>query len=323
MATEFLSSEGPTHGREIRLSADDLQQALEHANLMADAAGKAILPHFRALQQVENKLENQVSPSRGTYDPVTIADRNAEQAIRQVIERYRPEDGVFGEEFGYRDSQSGLTWVIDPIDGTRGFVCGLTTWGTLISLYDGRRSILGILDQPVMAERFVGCFGALDDAGGPLTIQAYTENLRNRLVEGDSGFDNAGVEGAINRQLIRCSQTTRMEDSLLCITSPDIYRGDNWYLYEQLIGKVASTRYGTDCYGYAMLACGHIDLVVEPDLEPYDIQALIPLIEAAGGVITNWHGEPVAGGGDVIAAATPELHQQTLALIQAAACNNI
>lgn len=307
LATEFLSPEGPAHGRDISLNAAALEQALEHANLMADAAREAILPHFRALQQVDNKLENKVSPTRGSYDPVTIADRNAEQAIREVIERYRPGDGVFGEEFGYRESQTGLTWVIDPIDGTRGFVCGLTTWGTLISLYDGRRSVLGMLDQPVMAERIVGCYGALD-AGAPTPVQAYIENLhlQNR---------GEGAGSRLIRQAIKCSQTIRLEDSLLCITSPDIYRGDNRPFYEQLTAAVASTRYGTDCYGYAMLACGHVDLVVEPDLEPYDIQALIPIVEAAGGVITDWSGKPVAGGGDVVAAATRELHEQTLALL--------
>ena len=130
--------------------------------------------------------------------------------------------------------------------------------------------------------------------------------------------ENAGTHRATRqpvRQPIRCSDTTSLQDSLLCITSPDIYRG-RWPLYEQLTNAVASTRYGTDCYGYAMLACGHVDLVIEPDLAPYDIQALIPLVEAAGGVVTDWSGAAVAGGGDVIAAANTELHLQAMALIR-------
>lgn len=297
MSIEFISPGGPGHGRETILDQVAMEQALKYANFMADAAGKAILPHFRALQQVENKLENKVSASRGSYDPVTVGDRDAEQAIREVIERYRPEDGIYGEEYGYKQTQSGFTWVLDPIDGTRGFVCGLTTWGTLISLYDGRRSVLGIMDQPVMGERFVGTFGASSGKDQPVPVQAYVENR--------------GV-----RQLISCSGSKNIEESLLCITSPDIYRGANWPLYEKLTATVASTRYGTDCYGYAMLACGYVDLVVEPALEPYDIQALVPLIEAAGGIVTDWSGAAVNGGGDIVAAATAELHQQALSLIK-------
>lgn len=297
MGIEFISSGGPGHGRETILDRLAMEQALKHANLMADAAGAAILPHFRALQQVENKLENSVSGSRGSYDPVTIGDRNAELAIREVIERCCPQDGIYGEEFGYKETQSGLTWVLDPIDGTRGFVCGLTTWGTLISLYDGRRSVLGVIDQPVMGERFVGIFGATTANDQSVPVQAYVENR--------------GV-----RQSVNCSDTQSIEESLLCITSPGIYHGDKWPLYEKLTGAVASTRYGTDCYGYAMLACGYVDLVIEPGLEPYDIQALVPLIEAAGGVITDWSGAAVTGGGDIVAAATAELHHQALSLIK-------
>lgn len=296
MSIEFLSPQGPGHGRQTLIDQAQLEQALIHANLMADAAGEAILPHFRALQQVDNKLENNVSATRGSYDPVTIGDRNAEKAIREVIQRYRPLDGVYGEEFGYKETESGFTWVLDPIDGTRGFVCGLTTWGTLISLYDGCRSVLGVMDQPVMGERFVATFGATSGNDQVLPAQAYV--------------DNRGV-----RQSLSCSNTIHLKDSLLCITSPDIYQGDNWPLYKQLTEAVASTRYGTDCYGYAMLACGHVDLVIEPALEPYDIQALVPLIEAAGGVITDWSGTAVNGGGDIVAAATEELHQQALTLI--------
>ncbi len=296
MSIEFLSPEGPGHGTATVLDQAALTQALKHANLMADAAGEAILPHFRALQSVENKLENKISTTRGSYDPVTVGDRNAEKAIRDVIERYCPEDGVYGEEYGYKATRSGLTWVLDPIDGTRGFVCGLTTWGTLISLYDGCRSVLGVMDQPVMGERFVATCGATLSGDEALAIQAYVEN-----------------QGA--RQSLASSATTSLKDSLLCITSPDIYRGKNWPLYERLTQAVASTRYGTDCYGYAMLACGYVDLVIEPALEPYDIQALIPLIEASGGVITDWSGAAVNSGGDIVAAATAELHQEALALI--------
>jgi len=291
---EFLSPPGPDGSRlGATLNADELEQVLTTAHHMADAAGRAIVPHFRALAAVENKLEGvtaEVGPGSGNgYDPVTVADRSAEEAMRQVLEKERPHDGIYGEEFGYQSGESGFTWVLDPIDGTRGFVCGLPTWGTLIALHNGQRSILGMMDQPVLQERFVGLVGDTTSA-----------SLQTRTTDA---------------QAINCRGVSSLEESLLCITTPDIFTGDKHSQYLKLTNAVASTRYGTDCYGYAMLASGHIDLVVEPGLQPYDIQAMVPIIEAAGGVVTDWGGEAIATGGDVIAAANETLHQQVLALL--------
>lgn len=290
MSSKFLSANGPGHGVEVLLDEAALELALSNANLMADASGKAIVPHFRALADVENKVANaSVEDHHRGYDPVTIADREAELAIREIIERHCPQDGIYGEEFGYRQGESGLTWVLDPIDGTRGFVCGMPTWGTLIALYNGTRSILGVLDQPVLGERFVGLL-----AEKP----------------------KAWLEQRGERQLLRCRRTQSLDESLMCTTTPDIFAGEHWAVYERITAAVASTRYGTDCYGYAMLAAGQVDLVIEPALSAYDIQALVPIVKAAGGVISDWSGNEVVAGGNVIAAANRQLHERALSLVQ-------
>ena len=287
-------------GSVIELDDNQLQKALHDVNQMADAARKVIVPYFRSFGELENKLDGSISPTKPTgqtssnraittYDPVTRADKEAEQAIVNVIKQCRPDDGIFGEEYGYHAGSSGLCWVIDPIDGTRGFVCGLPTWGTLIALHNGEKSILGVMDQPILEERFIG---------SPVAAQLHT---------------HSGVRALSVRT------TQSLADAWVCVTTPDIFAGSKAAVLVRLNEQVASIRYGTDCYGYAMLAAGMVDLVVEPGLEAYDIQALIPIIEFAGGVITDWQGRPVTNGGDVIAAATPELHEQALALVTS--CN--
>jgi len=270
-------------GRVVELDNDQLQQALLDVNQMADAARKVIVPYFRSFGELENKLD--ASPATTTFDPVTRADKEAEQAIVEIIRQRRPDDGIFGEEHGYHAGSSGLCWVIDPIDGTRGFVCGLPTWGTLIALHNGEKSILGVMDQPILEERFIG------KPGG---AQLYTR----------SGVRDLAVRS-----------TTNLADAWTCVTTPDVFAGSKEAVLFRLNEQVASIRYGTDCYGYAMLAAGMVDLVIEPGLEAYDIQAMIPIIESAGGVVTDWQGRAVSNGGDVVAAATPELHQQALAVV--------
>ena len=259
----------------------ELRELISFAGRLADAAGAAILPHFRAPLTVENKKND------GKFDPVTIADREAEKIIRErILEKY-PEHGVLGEELGHTQSRSGFTWCIDPIDGTRAFITGVPQWGVLIALYEGETPVLGIMDQPFTGERFTGSrFGAT------LARGALTTRLATRAC--------ADISGAV-----------------LTTTHPDAFgRKSEHDAYLRVAARARLHRYGGDCYAYAMLAHGLIDLVIETALQPYDIQALIPIIEAAGGVITNWRGGPAHQGGQVIAAGDPRLHSLVLDLLK-------
>ena len=253
---------------------------LRVALLLADAARTAILPHFRAPDlAAENKL------SDGEYDPVTIADRAAEQAMTAILARERPDDAVLGEEFGLKPGTSGLKWVLDPIDGTRGFVSGTPTWGVLIAVGGADGPALGIIDQPYIGERFVGGFGA------------------------------AWVDGPQGRRDIAARGVQALAEATLFTTFPEIGSIAERAAFEDVSAQVRLTRYGMDCYAYALLAAGHVDLVVEAGLNSYDIQAPIALIKAAGGVITDWQGGPAHEGGQVLAAANAELHAAALAVL--------
>ena len=267
------------------LSNQKLQTLVDFACELADAAAAITLPHFRQPLSVENKL------AHDGFDPVTSADRAAEQAMRELIKKRYPSHGILGEEYGFSAESSGLTWVLDPIDGTRAFISGLPTWGTLIALYDGSKPVVGVMDQPFTEERYFA------SAGNGKTIcinRAKESQLHTR-----------------DCQLL--AQATMMS------TAPDMFSTVEFEAQQELASKVRLMRYGGDCYAYCMLAAGHIDLVVEAGLSTYDIQALIPIIENAGGVVTDWQGDTAANGGQVVAAATQELHQQALVLLQSAA----
>lgn len=253
---------------------------LEVARRLADAARAEILPHFRnAATAAENKLE-------GGFDPVTIADRAAEEAMRALLAELRPEDGILGEEFGAKEGQSGRTWVLDPIDGTRGFIAGTPTWGVLIALSDARGPVLGLIDQPYIRERFEGT-GA------------------HALVTGPQG-----TQSLVTRK------TSALEDAILFTTFPEVGTDADRIAFEKVRDQVKLTRYGMDCYAYGLVAAGTVDLVIESGLNAYDIQAPIAVIEAAGGVVTNWEGGPAHHGGRALAAANPEIHAAALALLQ-------
>ncbi|MEM1315791.1 MAG: histidinol-phosphatase [Pseudomonadota bacterium] len=253
---------------------------LETASRAADAARAAILRHFRSADlAAENK------DGGGGYDPVTAADKEAEAAIRAVLARERPEDGVFGEEEGVQAGSSGLTWVVDPIDGTRAFVIGAPTWGVLIALNDGTRPALGLMDQPWTRERFWG------DG-----TRAWLER-----------------DGA--RTPLRTRRGAALAEARLCTTFPEVGSEADRLAFERVRDRVRLTRYGLDCTGYALLAAGGVDLVIEAGLAPYDIQALIPLVEGAGGVVTTWEGGDAQQGGRILAAASETLHAQALALL--------
>ncbi|MEF2074028.1 histidinol-phosphatase [Consotaella aegiceratis] len=244
---------------------------------LADAAAQRSLPLFRQPLTVDNKLVS-------AFDPVTEADRGAEQAMRALIEATFPDHAILGEEYGL-SGDGRFCWVLDPIDGTRAFISGLPVWGTLIGLMTDGRATLGLMDQPYIGERFWA-----DESGG-------------------------WVEGPAGRTALKVRATTELSQATLFTTSPRLFAGEALDRFEKLENQARLTRFGVDCYAFAMLAAGHADLVVEAGLKPYDIVALIPLIEAAGGVVTTFSGERAEVGGNVIAAATPELHEAALGIL--------
>ncbi|MEN9726963.1 MAG: histidinol-phosphatase, partial [Pseudomonadota bacterium] len=234
---------------------------------LADLAAAISLPHFRTDLQVEDK--------GGTrFDPVTIADKEVERVLRATIAEQFPAHGVLGEEFGETNATAPWRWVVDPIDGTRAFVSGLPTWGTLVGLWEGDTPRFGMMSQPFVGELFLG--------------------------DGTQAVCRRGSK----EQQLATSRVASLAESSLFATTPDMFnRAHEWPLFEALSAKVRLTRFGADCYAYCMLAAGHVDLVVEAGLGFYDIAALVPIVEGAGGVVTDWEGQPVRSGGRVIAAA--------------------
>lgn len=250
------------------------------AHLMADAARSVILPFFRG-----NALDTQ-SKLAGGYDPVTVADRAAEEAMRKVLAEHRPDDAVLGEEFGHKAGTSGLTWVLDPIDGTRGFVSGTPTWGVLIALSDADGPFYGIIDQPYIGERF---------EGAP---------------------DGARMTGPLGPRELHTIAPRDLSTAIILTTFPEVGSAADQSGFQAVASEAQLARYGMDCYGYALLAAGQVDLVVEAGLQSYDIQAPIAVIQAAGGIVTDWQGGPAHEGGRALAAANREIHAQALEILQ-------
>ncbi len=258
------------------MTAVDFEAFVER---LADISGEAIIPFFRSAIGIDDK-------GRGKgFDPVTAADRAGEAAMRRMIAETFPDHGIIGEEYGAERTQSEFVWVLDPIDGTRAFITGLLAWGTLIGLLRAGHPAFGVMHQPFTKEKFTGDGGSTHYRG-----PAGDRRLRTR---GCASLDQA----------------------VLSATSPRIFQGDEIATFEALEGRVRHTRFGGDCYAYCMLAAGHIDLVVEAGLKPYDIVALIPIIEGAGGVVTTWDGGKPTEGGRIVAAGDPRLHAEALDLI--------
>ena len=262
------------------LSQDVENDIYATAMALADEARRVILPLFRGdALSTENKLAD-------GFDPVTVADRGAEKAMRRLLSDLRPDDAVLGEEYGASSGKSGLTWVLDPIDGTRVFITGTPTWGVLIALSDDTGPLFGVIDQPFIGERFIGGFGASQYVGphgsNPLATRA----------------------------------TASLAQSMLYTTFPEVGSSRDRSGFKAVADQVQLVRYGMDCYAYALLALGHIDLVIEAGLNAYDIQAPIAVIKAAGGIVTNWHGQPAHDGGQVLAAANPACHAAALELLR-------
>ncbi|MDG1702938.1 MAG: inositol monophosphatase family protein [Pseudomonadales bacterium] len=264
----------------VDLSRAQRQEYLNFAKTAARAAGKVILPHFRSSLQVTNKLEN------GGFDPVTVADQAGERAIRDAIENTYPEHGIFGEEYGL-SSGNGLTWVIDPIDGTRAFMTGMLHWGILLALFDGQQPVVGVMYQPYTDELFCG------DGEG------------------------AWLERAGQSAPLRASACEQVAQASLSTTGIDWLGTDEQKQFRNLSQQTKLTKFGGDCYLFGTLAMGALDLGVEAGLKAYDIQALIPIVRGAGGVITAWDGGNPSLGGTVVASATQALHDQALSLLAA------
>lgn len=261
------------------LSAVQMDEIAQVAHELADAARQATLLHFRAEGLTAETKETQ------RFDPVTVADRLSEERMRAILARRRPQDAVLGEEFGPSPGTSGLTWVLDPIDGTRGYLSGTPTWGVLISVRDASGPVYGIIDQPYIQERFEG------------------------------GFGRAAVTGPMGRRALRTRPPRPLSEAILFTTFPEVGTPDEGAAFRRVSGAARLTRYGMDCYAYALIAAGQIDLVIEAGLQAYDVQAPIAVIEAAGGVVTDWQGRPAHDGGRILAAANREIHAAALALL--------
>jgi len=247
---------------------------------LADAARPIALQYFRVPDQaLENKLD-------AGFDPVTIADKSIEREMSEILAKSRHDDGILGEAYADVAGCTGLKWVLEPIDGTRAYISGTPTWGVLIGLDAGNGPVLGIVDQPFTGERFSG------------------------------GFDAAHWTRAQESRAIKVRNCASLSDAVLFSTFPEVGTTDEQAAFGRVSGAAKLTRYGTDCYAYALLAAGHIDLVIEAGLNAYDIQGPMAVVKNAGGIVTNWQGGPAHRGGQVIAAGDMAVHAQALALLR-------
>ncbi len=247
---------------------------------LAAVSGETILPFFRTSLGVDDK-----GPA-GRFDPVTAADRAAEQAMRTLIRTTFPDHGIIGEEFGPERADAEYVWVLDPIDGTKSFISGMPVWGTLIALTRLGEPVFGLMHQPFTRETFSGD-GLAADYRGP------------------SG-----------KRSLRARPCTSLSDAVLFTTSPLLMNETDRASFQKVEAAVKLSRYGGDCYAYCMLAGGHVDLVIETELKPYDIIPLIPILAGSGAVVTSWDGGPAALGGRVIAAGDARMHAAALELLK-------
>lgn len=240
------------------------------AGRLADAAGAAIRPYFRSEFGLEIKAD---------ASPVTLADRAAEAAIRAILDAERPGDGIIGEEYGTVREGASRQWVLDPIDGTRSFVGGRPIFGTLIALIEDGVPVLGVIDQPITRERWIGA------KGRPTSFNGDPARTRNCAL---------------------------LSDAIQATTSPAAFSREHLARFERLIPMTRDTLYGGDCYNYGLVAIGQIDLVIESGLKLHDFAALVPVIEGAGGAMRDWQGRPLdaESEGSVIACGNPALIPQ-------------
>jgi len=262
---------------EATLNSDQIQNCLEFAIDAAVESGRIARQYFRSPLLIGNKA------AEGSFDPVTEADKAIEAYIRARISESFPEYGIVGEEQGEKIGKASRTWFIDPIDGTGGYMIGSPMWGTLLGLRDADNLVLGLMHQPLMQETYIG-----------------SEN-------------GAYIVDRNGKQEICTSDTQDIADAVLCCTHQSMFTNANdRQAFERVSDACKLVRLGTDCWGYTLLAQGFVDIVIENGLKPYDAVPLIPIVEAAGGLMTDWHGNKAVEGGRVVAAANAELHEKVL-----------
>jgi len=242
---------------------------------LATASGDTILPFFRTALAVENK-------KAGGFDPVTAADRAAENAMRALIRENFPAHGILGEEYGSERADAEYVWVLDPIDGTKSFIAGMVAWGTLIGLTRLGEPVFGMMHQPFTRERFSGDGGA------------------------------ARYRGPAGNRDLRVRACDSLGDALMFTTSPLLMNEADRAIFKRVEDKVKLSRYGGDCYAYCMLAAGQIDLIIETELKPHDVVALIPIVTGAGGIMTTWENGPAQAGGRIVVAGDKRVHAAAL-----------
>lgn len=248
---------------------------------LARLAGEIARAHFRKAIDISNK-------NKEGFDPVTNADHAIERVLRTTILQRYPDHGLVAEEEGNTDSLSPYTWYIDPIDGTRSFMMGSPLWGTLVGLCYQREPLFGLMVQPVLEEVFFGTPG------------------------------QSWLISPTRRDRLKARDCRRLPEAALASTHPDLFDEAGIVAFNALAGQCLLHRFGGDCYNYAMLAAGFVDLVVEDQLQAFDIVPLIPILEGAGAIVTDWNGQPALDGGRVVAAATPELHAAALEVLSSA-----
>ncbi|MGX1308373.1 histidinol phosphatase-like enzyme (inositol monophosphatase family) [Amorphus suaedae] len=256
----------------------DVKQAVALMHRLADAASAAVLPSFRNLDEVESKGEE-------GFDPVTVADRRAEAVMRGLIEEVFPDDGIIGEEYGMERAEADAVWVLDPIDGTRAFIAGLPSWGTLIARMSRGIPRVGMMAQPFIGERFWS--------------------------DGEASYWSRGDEEA----RLSTRECPVLADATLFATSPTMFRDDQRAAFDALASRVKTVRFGTDCYGYAMVAAGHGDIVFESGIHLYDVAPFVPILETAGGQLTSWNGGPAASDNTALAVGDPALIEEIRSVI--------
>jgi myo-inositol-1(or 4)-monophosphatase len=248
-------------------------------NELATVSGETILPFFRTALSIEDKGKP------GGFDPVTAADHAAETAMRTLIRRTFPDHGIIGEEYGRERADAEYVWVLDPIDGTKSFISGMPAWGTLIALLRSGEPVFGMMSQPFIRERFSG------------------DGRR------------ASYRGPAGERDLRVRACPELSKAVLFTTSPLLMKPGDRAIFSRVEQAVRLSRYGGDCYAYCMLAAGHVDLVIETELKPYDVLPLLPIIAGAGGIVTSWEGGAPHAGGRIIAAGDKRAHAAALALL--------
>ncbi len=257
---------------------------IDFVERLATASGETILPFFRTAIGADDKSKG------GVFDPVTEADRGAETVMRRLIKAHFPSHGIIGEEFGEDRPDAEYVWILDPIDGTKSFISGMPVWGTLIALRHNGRPVYGMMHQPFTRERFSG------------------DGAR-------ASWRGIGPSGKPAERRLHTRACASLQTATVMTTHPALLAPGTREAFQRVEARARLSRYGGDCYSYCMLAAGHVDLVIENGLKTYDIAALIPIVEGAGGIVTSWDGGDASNGGAVIAAGDKRVHAAALKLL--------